>query len=353
MFNIILTILIAPFMPIFMYGHFGSGPSLSWATSDLEITRVSAKSVLGESTAKDENGLPASDNQLVDSKLLSSGWPANVMYMPVETADFQDINIWSHESVVIDVDSGTILHYQNGRQHAQIASLTKVMTATLTLENVKDLDSIITITPAMLNVEGTRVGCPTSVLCTSQELVPGEKISVRSLLTAMLLDSANDAATALGTYVGGTPKNFVTMMNAKAKSLGLQDTHFCTPSGLEIDGHEDECYSSAYDLARIAVYSLKYPLLWSMMRTQTATVYSADNRIAHSCQNTDELLSEMPDVFGGKTGFTPLAGKSLMLGATDPTGKHRVVAVVLNDESFWSDMEKLVNWTFENYTWKK
>jgi D-alanyl-D-alanine carboxypeptidase len=353
MLSIILTILIAPFMPIFMYGHLGGGVNLSWATSDLEITQASAKSVLGEATARN-GGSDSSggDVQLVDAKL-QPDWATKSAYIPTAVPGFQDIKVWSRESVVIDVDSGTILHYENGRQHAQIASLTKVMTATLTLENVKNLDSVVTITPAMLNVEGTRVGCPTSVLCTSQELFAGEKISVRSLLTAMLLDSANDAATALGTYVGGTPQNFVTMMNAKTKSLGLQDTHFCTPSGLEIDGHEDECYSSAYDLARIAVYSLKYPLIWSTMRTQSATVYSVDGQVAHPCVNTDELLSSMPDVFGGKTGFTPLAGKSLMIGAVDPTGKHRIIAVILNDQSFWSDMESLIDWTFANYTWKK
>lgn len=348
MLNLIFTILIAPFMPIFMYGHLGGGANLSWATKDIEISQASAKGVLGDSTQKGEADV--SGVRLVDANLLPD-WSTNSAYLPVAVPGFQDIKIWSRESVVLDVDSGTILHYDNGRQHAPIASLTKVMTATLTMEHVKNLDSVVTITPAMLNVEGTRVGCPTSVLCTSQELVPGEKISVRSLLTAMLLDSANDAATALGTYVGGTPQNFVKMMNTKAKNLGLQDTNFCTPSGLEVDGKQ--CYSSAYDLARIAAYSLKYPLIWSIMRTQSATVYSADGQIAHPCVNTDALLSSMPDAFGGKTGFTPAAGMSLMLGAVDPTGKHRVIAVILNDNTIWSDMDSLVNWTFENYTWEK
>ncbi len=277
---------------------------------------------------------------------------ADTAFIPTKTPSYTDVKIWSGSSVVIDVDSGTLMEYADGRKETQIASLTKIMTAVLTIENVKNLDEAVTITPDALRVDGTTVGCPTSIFCNSQKLVNGEKISVRSLLEAMLLDSANDAATALGIHIGGSKAGFVDMMNAKAKSLGLKDSHFCTPSGLEIDGEESQCYSSAYDIARIAAYSLKYEAIWDIMRTRELTVTSLDGKWVHQLKNTDMLLDQMADCLGGKTGFTPLAGKSLLLAAVDPTGKHRIVAVILNDENRWTDMKNLVSWTFSNYEWK-
>jgi D-alanyl-D-alanine carboxypeptidase len=168
----------------------------------------------------------------------------------------------------------------------------------------------------------------------------------------MLLNSANDAAEALAIHIAGSGKEFVKMMNEKAKELGLKDTNFCTSSGLELDGIEDQCYSSAYDMARIAAYSLKYELIWDMMRIEEDQIYSTDGKYMHQLKNTDILISEMPDCLGGKTGFTPMAGKSLLMAATDPTRRHRIVAVILDDENRWTDMRNLVSWTFDNYEWR-
>jgi len=348
MLNVIFSILIIPFLPVFMYGElpFSSGQ---------EMTSPVSAEVLGDASQKTEAGgqcVGDGSQGFENQNLFPLNQPADTAFIPTRKPDYADVKIWSGSSVVIDVDSGTLLEYADGRKKTQIASLTKIMTAVLTVENVKDLDEEVIITPAVLNVYGTTVGCPTSVFCNSQKLVAGEKISVKNLLMAMLLDSANDAATALGVHVGGTSQGFVDMMNAKAKELGLKDTHFCTPSGLEIDGEEDQCYSSAYDIARIAAYSLKHELIWDIMRTKEATVTSADGKWVHQLKNTDMLLEQMADCLGGKTGFTPLAGKSLLLAAIDPTGKHRIIAVILNDESRWTDMKTLVAWTFDNYEWK-
>lgn len=278
---------------------------------------------------------------------------ASTEYMPERRPGISDLKLWAGSSVAIDVDSGTILHYDDGRKRAQIASLTKMMTAILAVENIKDLNhEVITIKPEGLKVDGTVVGCPTSVFCNSNRMVAGEQLKAIDLLKAMLLNSANDAATSLGIYIAGSKDKFVDMMNTKAKSLGLQDTHFCTPSGLEIDGQEDQCYSSAYDIARIAVASLKYDTIWNIMKIQEDKIYSIDGKHEHDLKNTDLLLDSIPNCLGGKTGFTPMAGKSLMLGTVDPTGKHRVVSVILNDENRWEDMRTLVNWVFNSYMWK-
>ncbi len=259
----------------------------------------------------------------------------------------------AHASVVIDADSGTILHYDKGREQRQIASLTKLMTATLVMEKIKNLDEEVVIDEEAVYVEGTKIGCPRSGYCISQRLKIGEKISVRSLLQAMLMNSANDAAIALSKHIAGSQEAFAEVMNQKAKELGLSDTNFCTPSGLELDGREAECFSSAYDIARIAAYSMRYDTIWKMFKLpNNSTITSVDGKTAHTILNTDLAIDQVPNLLGGKTGFTPLAGYSLLMGATDPTGKHRVVAVLLDDPTRWVDMKAALGWTFASYQWE-
>ena len=259
----------------------------------------------------------------------------------------------AHASVVIDADSGTIMHYEKGRDQRQIASLTKLMTATLVMEKIINLDEEVTIDEEPVFIEGTKIGCPRSGYCISQRLKVGEKISARSLLQAMLMNSANDAAVALGKHIAGSQDAFAELMNQKAKELGLIDTHFCTPSGLEPDGRESQCFSSAYDIARIAAYSMRYDTIWKMFKLpNNSIITSIDGKISHTILNTDLVIDQVPNLLGGKTGFTPLAGYSLLMGVTDPTGKHRVVAVLLDDPTRWVDMKKVLSWTFSSYKWE-
>ena len=345
MLSLIFTIILVPFVPVFMYGNLAD-------TADIISGR---DKVLGESKNKDETAQDC-DVPEFESKASYSLFPLNYSggqgFTPIRKPDFYEIRVWAGSSVAIDVDSGTILEYFDGRKRTQIASLTKLMTAVLAVEKIENLNEGVTITREALNVPGTVVGCPTSVLCTSNRMYAGEKITAGDLLKAMLLDSANDAAHALAIHISGSPEKFTAEMNEKAKSLGLKDTNFCTPSGLEIDGQESECYSSAYDIARIAAYSLKHELIWNTMRIEEAQIFSTDQKYMHQLKNTDLLLSEMPDCIGGKTGFTPMAGKSLLLAVSDPTKRHRVIAVILNDEDRWNDMKKLISWVFENYEWR-
>ncbi len=274
-------------------------------------------------------------------------------FIPVRKNNYYDLKIWAGSSVAIDAESGTILHYDEGRKRTQIASLTKMMTAVLAVENIKNLESeVVTITREAIYLPGTTVGCPTSVICNSNTFYEGEKIKAIDLLKAMLMNSANDAAYSLAVHIAGSEEKFVEMMNGKAKSLGLEDTNFCTASGLEIDGKENDCYSSAYDIARIAAHSLKYDLIWKIMKIPDGRFYSIDGSFMHELKNTDILLEELPNCLGGKTGFTPLAGKSLLFAANDPTGKHKVVMVILNDETRWDDMRALNEWVFSNYEWR-
>jgi serine-type D-Ala-D-Ala carboxypeptidase (penicillin-binding protein 5/6) len=349
MASIILTYILLPFMPFFFYGNvLKNNFHLPYSPAGVTIQN----NVLGEDNLKDEPKADSASDNFQRCNLFPTD-AGNSEFIPVRKNDYQDLKIWAGSSVAIDVDSGTILHYDNGRKRTQIASLTKMMTAILALENIKDLDNeTITVTREALNVPGTVVGCPRSGYCVSNRMYTGEKLKAIDLLKAMLLNSANDAATAIGIHIAGSVEKFSDMMNKKAESLNLTDTHFCTPSGLEIDGQEEQCYSSAYDIARISSESLRYGLIWDIMKIPEAQIYSSDGKYMHQLKNTDLLLDEMPNCLGGKTGFTPLAGKSLLLGSTDNSGKHRVIAVVLSDVNRWDDMRVLIGWVFNNYEWK-
>lgn len=275
-------------------------------------------------------------------------------YQPIMKADARDLVLPdAHASLILDVESGTILHYENGKQKRQIASLTKMMTAVLVMEKVKDLDEEVVISAGTINTIGTVVGCPNTGVCISQRLVAGEKISVRSLLRAMLMNSTNDAARALAEHVGGSEKEFVVMMNAKAKEMGLNDTNFCTASGLEPDGREQECYSTAYDIARIAAYALNFPEIWETFKfPSNLEIDSIDGKYTHTILNTNRLIGEMPGILGGKTGFTPLAGHSLLMAVEDESGVHKIIAVLLDDPYRWQDIKLMTSWAFNSYDWK-
>lgn len=259
----------------------------------------------------------------------------------------------AHAFAIIDADTGKLLAGEDAMQQRQIASLTKMMTATLTMEKIKDLNELVTIDEEEVFVEGTKIGCPRSGYCISTRMKTGEQISANNLLQAMLMNSANDAAIALGKHMAGSQEGFANVMNEKAKQMNLDNTHFCTPSGLEIDGRESECYSSAYDIGKIAAYSMRYEHIWKIFRQPNNTlVSSSDGKLTHTILNTDLILNEVPNIIGGKTGFTPLAGYSLLMGASDPTGKHRIIVVLLDDSNRWQDIRTAISWTFKAYSWK-
>lgn len=258
----------------------------------------------------------------------------------------------AHAAVIVDSDSQEILYAEDADERRQIASLTKLMTAIIVIESIKDLNELVTIDEEAVYAEGTRVGCPRSGYCIGERLKIGEQLTVRDLLKAALMNSTNDAAIALGKHLGTTQEGFATIMNKRARELGMMDTHFCTPSGLEPDGRESECYSTARDVAKMTVQALKYDLIWQFMRLEKEEIVSSDGRYRHEIFNTDELLGQMPNLVGTKTGFTPLAGRSLLAVAQHPDSNHRVVAVVLDDQYRWQSVQSMFDWSFQAFEWK-
>jgi D-alanyl-D-alanine carboxypeptidase len=279
----------------------------------------------------------------------------NPEYQVVRNEEIPDLVIpTAHAFVVVDADTGKVLAGNHETDRKQIASLTKMMTAILVMEKIKDLDEPINISEEEVYIEGTKIGCPRSGYCISPRLKVGEQVSAKNLLQAMLINSANDAAVALGKRISGSQEKFADFMNQKAEQMGLTDTHFCTPSGLEPDGRESECYSSASDIARIAAYSMRYDLIWNMFDyPNNCEITSCDGQTSHTLLNTDVAMSDIPGAMGAKTGFTPAAGYSLLLGAKDPTGLHRVVVVVLDDPYRWQDIRTAISWAFQAHSWEK
>ncbi|MCX6762675.1 MAG: serine hydrolase [Candidatus Moranbacteria bacterium] len=279
----------------------------------------------------------------------------NPEYQPVRNDEMSDLVIpTTHAFVVVDADTGKILAGNHEADRRQIASLTKMMTAILTMEKIENLDDPISVGEEEVYIEGTKIGCPRSGYCISPRLRIGEQVSAKNLLQAMLINSANDAAVALGKHISGSQEKFADLMNQKAQQMGLTDTHFCTPSGLEPDGRESECYSSAADIARIAAYSMRYDLIWNMFDyPNNCEITSCDGQTSHTLLNTDVAMSDIPNAMGAKTGFTPAAGYSLLLGASDATKLHRVVVVVLDDPYRWQDIRTAIDWTFKAYSWER
>lgn len=274
---------------------------------------------------------------------------------PQKNKDAGGTYVRAGSSIAIDADTGTILHYQEGKKKMAIASLTKIMTALIVIERIEELDAeIIVVDEEAFFTEGTKVGCPRTGYCVSTRLQIGEKISARALLDAMLMNSANDAAVALGKHIAGSQADFAKMMNDKAKQLGLNDTNFCNPSGLDDEDNPGACYSTTYDFARITAHSLKYDAIWEPMRIKEKEIFSVDGQYIHRLVNTDVLLEQLPGCIGGKTGFTYEAGKSLMMTAHHPDDHNKkVVAVLLDDNYRWEDMKILFDWVFSSYVWPK
>lgn len=257
----------------------------------------------------------------------------------------------AHASVIVDGETGESLYARHADDRRQIASLTKLFTALIVVERIHNLETLVTIDEEAIYAEGTRVGCPRSGFCNGVRLKVGEQLTVNQLLHAALMNSANDAAIALGKHLGKTQAGFAAIMNERAEELGLTNSHFCTPSGLEIDGEESRCYSSARDIAKIATEALQHDILWEIMQSEKMNITSFDGTLTHEIFNTDQLLGQMPNLVGTKTGFTPLAGYSLLAVATDPTGTHRVVAVVLNDPYRWQSIQSMFDWSFQSFDW--
>lgn len=238
---------------------------------------------------------------------------------------------------IADLKSGKYLGGGDADQRRPIASTTKIMAAIVAIENSKPGEQ------AVVSSNAARYATP---IYSNVGLYAGDRLSVNELLEAALISSGDDAAYALAEHVGGgSVDRFVAMMNQKAKSLGLKDTHYSNPIGLDSKGN----YSSAHDLAVMTRVAFKYPEFRQIVSSSQATITTQDRRIP--LVNTNLLLSDYPPATGVKTGTTPGSGPCLVASAA--SGDESYVAVILDDADRFSSSEKLLNYAFDHYDRKK
>ncbi|MBP3692540.1 MAG: D-alanyl-D-alanine carboxypeptidase [Clostridia bacterium] len=228
-------------------------------------------------------------------------------------------------AVVINADTCRVIYSQNQNERLPMASTTKIMTALLLCENA-DLEQTITVTKQMVTVEGSSMG-----------LLAGDTVSYHDLLYGLLLASGNDAANTVAISLCGSVSAFADKMNEKAQQLGLKDTHFVTPSGLDAEGH----YTTAYDLACLAAYALQNEDFLAACSSQNATLNYGNPPYKRTIKNHNKLLGSYDGVIGVKTGFTKKSGRCLV-SAARRDGKT-VVAVTLNDPNDWQDHKALLD----------
>lgn len=238
--------------------------------------------------------------------------------------------VMAKAALLMDATTGKVLYAKNPHERRAQASTTKIMTALVTLEKGR-LTDIVTAGPNVKTVEPVVIG-----------LEPGDQLTVEQVLYGMLLVSGNDAAVALAEHIGGSIPEFAEMMNAKAAELGLKDTHFVNPHGLDEDGH----YSSAYDLAILAKAALENPVFERIVATKE---YRIEGPVRWVFKNSNRLLTDMSTADGVKTGYTDAAGRCLVSSATQ--NGRRVIAVVLFDDAMYEDSAALLKYVFDNYEW--
>lgn len=234
-------------------------------------------------------------------------------------------------AILIEADSGRVLYEQHAHTRMPMASTTKIMTALVVLEQC-DLTETVCVDARAVGVEGSSV-----------YLYEGERLSVEQLLFALMLSSANDAAAALAYHTAGSIEGFAALMNQKAKSLGLSNTQFANPHGLDAKGH----YTSAYDLACIASCALENEDFLRIVSTEKKVIPLCEQQGARVLRNHNKLLSALDGCIGVKTGFTKKSGRCLV-SAAERDGV-RLVCVTLDCPDDWRVHKELHEGGFAAY----
>jgi D-alanyl-D-alanine carboxypeptidase len=253
---------------------------------------------------------------------------------PVRNPDAAPVPTVSAEHLaIVDDASGALLYGQDEHARVPDASVTKIATTIVALERQPDLSQPITTTVSaseMVNRDGSSV----------MGLEPGRTVTLATLLYGMMLPSGNDAAEQVAVALGGSRAQYIDWMNQEAATLGLQDTHFANPSGMDEDGH----YSSAYDMAMLARYAMRNETFRTL---SAATSYTGDG--FGPMRNLNRLLGTYRGADGVKIGYTDNAHKTFV--ASVVRDGHRVFVSLMHSEDLVTDSTRLFDWVWDNYTW--
>ena len=239
------------------------------------------------------------------------------------------LEINTNKYILMDMDTNRIILGENINEVRSVASISKIMTAILAIESNK-LNDLVTIGDEIDSSYGSGI-----------YIKKGEVLTLKDLVYGLMLRSGNDASYAIAKYVGKTVDNFVKLMNEKAKSLGMDNTEFNNPNGLD---EEKGNYSSCYDMALLTSYAMKNKIYKEITKTKKYNVKT--NMNTYSWTNKNKLLN-YKYITGGKTGYTEIAKRTLVTTASKDN--INLVAVTLNDGDDWSDHKELFNYVFDNY----
>lgn len=260
-------------------------------------------------------------------KIVITALLALSLLVAVPYATAEEVSTSASTAVLMDASSGRVLYDRDMHTPRPIASITKLMTALVAVEYSSDLSQEITVLQPWLDgVEGS-----------SLYLKAGDKLALETLLYGLLLQSGNDAAQVIACWISGDLEGFAQRMNEKAQALGMTNTHFTNPSGL----NEEEHYSSAYDMALLACACLKNPIVSEICATRNITLEG------RTFVNHNKLLWLEEDCVGMKTGYTEASGRTLVSAAT--RGAQTLVCVTLDDSDDWDDHQALLNYGFESF----
>ena len=253
--------------------------------------------------------------------------------VPVPNEGFQKAPFVSAKSVIIvDAKGGNVMFEKNSNFRHLSASTTKLMTAMVSLEKCSP-DNIITV--GMVNTNGTQMG-----------LTSGDQVTVETLLYGMLMASGNDAAYVLAASCADSYDEFINLINKRAQTLEMANTHFDNPAGFDSDYN----FSTAADLSKLARDAVANPLISKIVATKTIVLTDVSGIKTYYLENINKLLGEVDGVEGVKTGHTEAAGEILLTKATR-TG-NTIIVVVLDSQDRFEDSKKLIEWAFTNYHWQ-
>lgn len=265
-----------------------------------------------------------------------------IMYYVPQQALGVELPIKAESAILIDAHSGKILYEKDPHKTLPPASVTKLMTLVLAMDAIKEgkasLNDEVVASPNAASYGGSQI-----------YLAPGEKLTLKELLLGIALASGNDASVAVAEHIAGTHEAFVDMMNKKAAELGLRNTHFVNCNGL----HDPNHYTSAYDMAQIALYALRYPELRELCSVKHYRIREGTNR-PFQYDNKNKLLWQYPGTDGFKTGWTNEA--KYCLAATVERNGLRFVSVVMGSpekSGHFADTKILWNWGYSQYTFKQ
>ncbi|GGA22802.1 D-alanyl-D-alanine carboxypeptidase family protein [Paenibacillus physcomitrellae] len=248
-----------------------------------------------------------------------------------ETKGPPEVGTHAQAAALIDVESGRLLYSKQGDEILPIASLTKIMTAIVAIEN-GGLDKKVKVSAKAFGKEGSSI-----------YLKLGEEMTLENMLYGLMLRSGNDAATAIAEHVGGSEEGFVHLMNQKAEMIGLKHTHFMNPHGLDHKQH----YSTANDLAKLTAYALHNPVFKQIVSTKQKKAPNPNESWGYDWLNKNKMLRMYEGADGVKTGFTKIARRCLVSSAT--RNGQQLAAVTLNDGDDWNDHANMLDFGFANF----